>query len=112
GTPGGTAFFAHIGGFVFGILLLRLCLKRQGPPESDEQLPMPFFVSAALVVYGAAAIGFSVYRANTAPVVPATTNVIAPAIKQPAIAPASHPQSHSHSSQATHKHHKTQAKGH
>ncbi|MBS2007114.1 MAG: rhomboid family intramembrane serine protease [Cyanobacteria bacterium SZAS TMP-1] len=110
GTPGGTAFFAHIGGFVFGILLLRLCLKRQGPPESDEQLPMPFFVSAALVVYGAAAIGFSVYRANTAPVVPATTNVIAPAIKLPQIDPA--PAPHAHSNKATHKHHKTQASGH
>jgi len=136
GTPGGTAFFAHIGGFVFGILLLRVCLKKDAIKEDDSQLPMPFFISLCMVVYGAVAIGFSMYRAHTLPFVPTAVKVIAPTARQPQSAHAAHTvskqtptskpgasgvktgahaNSHSsaHSSRPAHAHHKTMpAAGH
>lgn len=79
-SGGGTAWFAHIGGFVGGIILLKFVLKdnerRTGSPYSYanvEKLPLPPFIAAFLVLYGLAAIGFSAYqhhafRFQTAPV--------------------------------------------
>ena len=68
-SGGGTAWFAHIGGFVGGIILLKFVLKdnerRTGSPYSYanvEKLPLPPFIAAFLVLYGLAAIGFSAYQ--------------------------------------------------
>ena len=121
GTPAGTAFFAHIGGFVFGILLLKLCWKKNAIDENTDQLPMPFFISAALVVYGAIAIGFSMYRAHTLPLGSSTSKVESHSVKHTEVSrtvstqkavtkvgaghakPGRH--SSTHSSRTTHKQH-------
>ncbi len=71
GAGAGTAWFAHIGGFVGGILLLKICLKKEttkyGPAETN--MPMPTFVSATIVIYGLAAIWFSMYKQHALPFV-------------------------------------------
>lgn len=69
GAGAGTAWFAHIGGFVGGILLLKICLKKEttkfGPAETN--MPMPTFITVSIVIYGLAAMWFSMYKQHALP---------------------------------------------
>ncbi|HMY03409.1 MAG TPA: rhomboid family intramembrane serine protease [Candidatus Obscuribacter sp.] len=65
---GGVAWYAHIGGFIGGILLLRIVVKqaerrRGGSYDvSERNLPLPTFIAVSLVLYGLVAIGMAAYK--------------------------------------------------
>ncbi len=65
---GGVAWYAHIGGFIGGILLLRIVVKqaerRRGGTYnvSERNLPLPTFIAVSIVLYGLVAIGMAAYK--------------------------------------------------
>lgn len=61
---GGTAWFAHIGGFVCGIMLLKIVIKNDpgGRPAAGDKLALPPFISAAIALWGLISIVFFAYH--------------------------------------------------
>lgn len=61
---GGTAWFAHIGGFVCGIMLLKIVIKNdpRGRPAPGDKLSLPPFISASIALWGLISIVFFAYH--------------------------------------------------
>ena len=57
GGGGGVAYFAHIGGFVFGLLAVRLFSSRKRVDRQTEPGARPALMPAASVIAGVAAAG-------------------------------------------------------
>lgn len=66
GENNGVGWFAHIGGFIGGILLLKLVMRHAEEPGKNlnadiSQSPMPLMATVVIALYGIGVVGYAIY---------------------------------------------------